>query len=69
MVASTSTAIPYAQDDDGSRLRAVVDRTTEEVKDYTSQFKDQRKHVEALGTALNAPEKKDVLDNLALRER
>ena len=28
MVASTSAAVPCAQDEDGSRLRAVLDRTT-----------------------------------------
>ncbi len=37
MAASTSTAVPSAQIDDGySRLRAVVDRTATEAKDYTS---------------------------------
>ena len=40
MAASTSTAVPSAKIDDGSRLRAVVDRTAKEVKDYTSQFED-----------------------------
>ena len=35
MAASTSTAVPSAQDEDDSRLRAVVDRITKEVKDST----------------------------------
>ena len=69
MAASTSTAISSAQDEDGARLRAVVDRTAKEVKNYTSQYEDQEKLVEALGAALNAPENKTVLDILALRER
>ena len=69
MAASTSTAVPSAQMDDGSRLRAVVDRTAMKVKDYTSQFEDQYHLVEALGIAMNLPENKSVLDILALRER
>jgi hypothetical protein len=47
----------------------VVVRTAKEVKDYTSQYEDRRKLVEALGAALNAPENKSVLDILALMER
>ena len=69
MAASTSTAGASALIDDGSRLRAVVDRTAKEVKDYTSQFEDQYKLVEALGTAVNLPENKGVLDILAVKER
>ena len=69
MAASTSTAVPSAQIDDGSRLRAVVDRTAQEVKDYTSQFEDQYKLVEAIVTAMNLPENKSVLDILAIKER
>ncbi len=69
MAASTSTAVPSAQIDDGSRLRAVVDRTAKKVKDYTPQFEDQYKLVEALGTTMNLPENKSALDILALRER
>ena len=69
MVATTSTAVPSAQDEDGARLRAVVDRTAKEVKDYTSQHDYQQKLVEVLGATLNAPENKNVLDILALRER
>ena len=43
MAASTSTAVPQAQTDDASRLRAVLDRTAHDVKDYTSQHEDQQK--------------------------
>ncbi len=52
MAASTSTAVPSVLIDDGSRLRAVADRTAQDVKDYTSQVEDQYKLVEALGTVL-----------------
>jgi hypothetical protein len=69
MAASTSTAVPSALIDDGSRLRAVVDRTAQDVKDYTSQVEDQYKLVEALGTAMNLLENKSVLDILAIKER
>jgi hypothetical protein len=69
MAASTSTAGASAPINDGSRLRAVVDRTAVEVKDYTSQFEDQYKLVQALGTDVNLPENKSVLDILALKER
>ena len=41
MNASTSTAVLFAQDEDGSRLRVVVDRTAKEVKDCSSQYADQ----------------------------
>jgi hypothetical protein len=46
----------------------VVGRTTQEVKDYTSQYEDKQKIVEALGTAMNLPENKSALDILVLRE-
>ena len=56
MAASTSTAVPFAVLEDVSRLRAVVDRSTKEVKDYTTQYEDQYKLVKALGTDRNKPE-------------
>ena len=56
MVASTSTVVPYATDEHISLLRAVLGRTSQEVMDYTVQYEDQVKLVEALGTAMNAPE-------------
>jgi len=69
MVASTSTAVPSAQEEDGLLLRAVVIRIAHEVKDYTQQFEDRRKLVDKLGTVMNAPENKSVLDILVKRER
>ncbi len=69
MVAIPPPAAPFAQDEDGSRVRAVVDRTTQEVKVHTSQYEDRCKLVEALGTAMNAPENKSVLDILASSKR
>ena len=69
MVASTSTVVPSAQDEDISLLRAVLGRTSQEVKDYTVQYEDQVKLVEALGTAVNAPENRATLDVLAMKER
>ncbi len=53
--------------DDVSRLRAVVDHNTKEVEDYTTQYEDQCKLVEALGIDKNLPENKTVLDILTLR--
>ena len=69
MVASTSTAVPSTQNEDGSLQRAVLGRTTHEVKDYNAQLEDQCKITESLGTAFNAPENKSVLDILEMRER
>ena len=59
----------FAQGQDAERLRSIVDRTATEVKDYTIQYEERRKVVEALGTAQSALENKSVLDILALRER
>ena len=67
MAASTSTAVPLVVFDDISRLSAVVDRITKDVEDYSSQYEDQYKVVEALGNDRNKPENKNVLDILALR--
>jgi hypothetical protein len=64
MVASTSTVVV----DDGYRLRAVADRSTQEVKDYTLQYEDRYNLVEALGVNKNKPENMNVLDILTLRE-
>jgi hypothetical protein len=67
MAASTSTAVPSTVFDDVSRLCAVVDRITKDVEDYTSQYENQYKLVEALGIERNKPENKNALDILALR--
>jgi hypothetical protein len=69
MVASTSKTVQFEQEEDGVLLRAVLIRATQEVKDYTAQYEDQSKLVNDLGTAMNAPENKSVLDILAMRER
>jgi hypothetical protein len=50
-------------------LRAVLNRTTQEVKYYTTHYEDPCKIVDALGIALNATKNKSVLEILALRER
>ena len=68
MGALISTAMNFAVSKDVSRLRTVVDRSTKEVKDYTSKYEDQYKLVEALGIDRNKPENKSVLDILTLRE-
>jgi hypothetical protein len=69
MVASTSIAVPSAQHEDGSLLRAVLGRNTHEVKDYTVQYDDHFKLVNSLGIAMNAIENKAVLDVLVMRKR
>ena len=70
MAASISTAVQFAQEEDGVLLRATLIRATQEVKDYTAQYEDNKcKLVNDLGTDINAPEKKSVLDILAMRER
>jgi hypothetical protein len=69
MVASTSTVVPYAQDEDISLLRAILGRTSQEVKDYTVQYEDQVNLVHQIGLTINEPENKSILDVLAMRER
>ena len=69
MAASTSTAVPSTQDEDISLLRAVLGRTSQEVKGYTVQYEDQVNLVHQLGLAVNEPENKPVLDVLEMRER
>jgi hypothetical protein len=69
MAASTSTEVPSTQNEDISLLRAVLGRTSREVKDYTVQYEDQAKVVEALGAAAGTPEYAAAIDVLAMRER
>ena len=69
MAASTSTGVPSTQDEDISLLRAVLGRTSREVKDYTVQYEEQAKVVEALGAAVNTPEHAAAIDVLVMRER
>jgi hypothetical protein len=68
MAASTSMAVPSAQDGNSSRMRVEVDRNAKEVKDCTSQYEDRCTLVEALYSAMKAPENKSVLDILSLSE-
>ncbi len=48
---SSSTAVPFAQGQDVSRLRAAVDRSSQEIKDYTQEYENHRAIVEALSAA------------------
>jgi hypothetical protein len=68
MAALTSTAVQCELEEDCVLLRAVLIRATQEVKEYMTQYEDQYKLVNALGTAMNASENKSVLDILAMRE-
>ena len=69
MDASTSTVVPYAKNEDISLLRAVLGRTSQEVKDYTVQYEDQVNIVHHIGIIVNEPENKAFFDVLAKRER
>ncbi len=69
MAAIPPSAAPFAQGEDSSRLRDVVDRATNEVKDCNLQYEDRRQLVDALGATQANPENKSSLDVLALRER
>jgi hypothetical protein len=67
---ASSTAVPFAQGHDVSRLRAAVDMSAQEIKDYTQEYEDERAIVEALSAAqlaelVNKPE----IDILGVRER
>ncbi len=67
----TSTAVvPFAQGHNVSRLRAAVDRSSQEIKDYQKEYEDQRTDVDALSAAQQAePGNKPKLDILAVREK
>ncbi len=70
MATSTSSAVPFVQGQDVVRLRAVVVRSTKEVKDYAAEYEDLRAIVEALSTEEQAdPVNKSKLDILGVRER
>jgi hypothetical protein len=67
---SGSSAVPFAQGQDVSRLRAAVDRSAQETKDYVQEYKDKRATVEALSAAEHAePGNKSKIDILGMRER
>jgi hypothetical protein len=68
MTNTNPSAVPFAQGQDVARLRAAVDMSSQEIKDYTKEYEDQRAIVEALSTADQAePGNKFKLDIL-LRE-
>ena len=46
MATTSSTAVPFAQGQDVIRLRAAVDRSSQEIKDYTVEYEDQRDYYE-----------------------
>ncbi len=48
-------AVNFAKSEEAVIMRAVVDRTTTEVKDHTLQYEEPRNIVEALGTAKAPP--------------
>ncbi len=69
MTTTNPSAVPFAQGQDVARLRAAVDRSSQEIKDYTKEYEDQRAIVEALSTAEQAePGIKLKLDILFARE-
>ena len=70
IIPSSSTAAPFAQGHDVSRLRAAVDMSFQEIKDYTHEYHVQRAIVEALSVAEQAePGNKPKIDILGVRER
>ena len=67
---SSSTAVSFGQGQDVSRLRAAVDRSSQEIKDYLQEYEDQRAIVEALSAAEQAePGNKSKIGILGMRER
>jgi hypothetical protein len=70
-IPSTSAAVvPFAQGQDVSKLRAAVDRSSQEIKDYQKDYEDQRTIVDALSAAQQAePDNKSILNILAVREK
>ena len=62
---SGSSVVPFAQGQDVSRLRASVDSSAQEIKDYTQEYEDQRAVVQALSAAEQAePGNKPKIDIL-----
>ena len=67
---SGSVVVPFAQGEDVSRLRVDVDRSAQDIKDYTKEYEDQRAVVEALSAAEQAePGNKPKIDILIERGR
>ena len=69
MATTSSTAVPFAQGQDVIRLRAAVDRSSQEIKDYTVEYEDQRAKVDALNAAERAdPTNAHLFNILTVRE-
>jgi hypothetical protein len=69
MATTSSTAVPFAQGQDLIRLRAAVDRSSQEIKDYTREYEDQHAIVDALDAAEHADPRNNYLFNiLTIRE-
>ncbi len=69
MATTSSTAVPFAQGQDVIRLRAAVDRSSQEIKDYTKEYEDHRAIVDALDAAEQADPRNIYLFNiLTIRE-
>ena len=70
MTTTNPSAAPFTQGQDVLRLRAAVVRSSEDIKDYTKLYEDQRAIIEALNTAEHAePGNKSKFDILGVRER
>jgi len=66
---SCPPAVPFAQGQDVSRLRAAVDRAAQEIKDYSHEYEDQRALVQALSAAEHAePGNKQKIGILVVME-
>ncbi len=62
--------MPFVQGQDVSRLPAAVDMSSQEIKDYTQEYENQRAIVEALSASEQAePRNKPKIDILGVRER
>ena len=51
MTTTNTSAVPFAQGQDVARLRAAVDRSSQEINDYTKEYEDQRAIVDVLDVA------------------
>jgi hypothetical protein len=69
MATTRSTAVPFAQGQDVIRLCAAVDMPSQEIKDYTKEYEDQRAIVDALDNAEQAdPRNTYIFNILTIRE-
>ncbi len=69
MTTTNPSTVPFAQGQDVIRLRAAVEMSSQEIKDYTKEYEDRRAIVKALSTAKQAePGNKFKLDIPFVRE-